>query len=112
MESFAAATRRGALRALSQSALAFSLTGALASRANADATPAVPSHGALSNLARTLATLPRRRSFPTVPLILNDKRFWDHEAADALLAYGAPRQMWEATDLAGPWLVLMREAVN
>ena len=39
--------------------------------------------------------LPRRRGFHSVPFILNDKRFWDHDAADALLSYSAPqRQMW------------------
>ena len=107
------ATRRGALRALGQGTLVLSLTGALASRADAEAASARPSQGALSSLNRTLATLPRRRGFHSVPFILNDKRFWDHDAADALLSYSAPqRQMWEATDLAGPWLNLMREAVN
>jgi intracellular sulfur oxidation DsrE/DsrF family protein len=102
-------TRRGALQALGQGTLALSL----ASQANADPASAVSSQGALSSLARTLVGLPRRRGFQTVPFILNDRKFWDHEAADALLSYGAPqRQMWEATELAGPWLTLMREAVN
>src|SRR5215468_1126078 len=111
MKSLTTATRRGALRALGEGTLALSLTGALASRANAEAAP--PTQGALSSLGRTLAALPRRRGFQTVPFILNDKQFWDHEAAEALLSYSAPRrQMWEATELAGPWLNLMREAVN
>lgn len=112
MESFTS-TRRSALQALGQGTLALSLAGALASQATADPAPAVPSQGTLSSLAHTLAVLPRRRGFQTVPFILNDKKFWDHEAADALLSYNAPqRQMWEATELAGPWLGLMREAVN
>jgi len=111
MESITA-TRRGALGALAQGTLALSLT-AVASRANAAEAPALPSQGALSSLGRSLAALPRRRGFETVPFILNEKRLWDHEAADALLAYRAPeRQMWEVTELAGPWVGLMREAVN
>src|SRR5215475_16059191 len=109
MESITISTRRGALRALGQGTLALSLAGALASQADADPAPPVPSHGALSSLARTLAALPRRRGFQAVPFILSDKKFWDHEAADALMSYSAPRrQMWEATELAGPWLTLMR----
>ncbi len=113
MESLSTATRRGALGALAQGTLALSLSAALASRVNAGEAPALPSQGALSSLSRSLAALPRRRGFETVPFILNDKRLWDHDAAGALLSYRAPeRQMWEVTDLAGPWLNLMREAVN
>src|ERR1700754_4614782 len=113
METLTTATRRGALGALGQGTIALSLAAAFSSRADADAAPALPSQGALSSLGRTLAALPRRRGFQTVPFILNDKRLWDHDAADAVLSYSAPeRQMWEATELAGPWLNLMREAVN
>jgi intracellular sulfur oxidation DsrE/DsrF family protein len=112
MKSLTTSTRRGVIQALSQGTLALSLAGALASKADADAAPGLPSQGALATLGRTLANLPRRRGFQTVPFILNDRRLWDHQAADALLSYSAPRQMWEATDLAGPWLNLMREAVN
>jgi len=111
MNSSITSTRRGALAALGHGTLALSLTSAFASQAAANAAPP-PGQGTLLGLGRTLDALPRRRGFETVPLIVNDKRFWDHEAADALLAYGAPRQMWEATELAGPWLALMREAVN
>jgi len=108
MDSFVTATRRQALHALGQGTLALSLTGALAARADA-----VPSEGALSLLKLTLEALPRRRDFQTVPFILTDARLWDSEAAGAVLSYGAPhRQMWEVTDLTGPWLNLMREAVN
>jgi hypothetical protein len=105
-------TRRGAFRAFGQGTLALSVTAALASRVDADVAPALSGHGKLVDLSYDLATLPRRHDFRTVPFLLNDKRFWDHEAADALLAYGAPRQMWEATELAAPWLSLMRESLN
>ncbi|MGA0598400.1 hypothetical protein [Enterovirga sp. CN4-39] len=47
-----------------------------------------------------------------MPLIVTQKQFWDHEAADALLAYGAERQMWEATALAGGWVGLIRESLK
>jgi intracellular sulfur oxidation DsrE/DsrF family protein len=112
MESFTTATRRGALQALGQATLALSLTDAFAAQAKADVAPALPSQGALSSLNHSLTELPRRRDFLTVPPILTEKRSWDHDAADALLSYTGPRQMWEATELTGPWLVLMREAVN
>jgi intracellular sulfur oxidation DsrE/DsrF family protein len=104
-------TRRSALRALGEGALALSLTAS--TPVDASAAPTVPEQGGLSSLGRTLQTLPRRRGFETVPFILNDKQLWDHEAADALLSYNGPRrQMWEATELAGPWVNLMRESIN
>jgi intracellular sulfur oxidation DsrE/DsrF family protein len=106
MKSISTLTRRGALHTIG----AISLTAALASQA--DAEPSLAGHGELLELDYALATLPRRRDFRTVPFLLNDKRFWDHEAANALLAYAAPRQMWEASELASPWLSLMRESVN
>jgi intracellular sulfur oxidation DsrE/DsrF family protein len=102
-------TRRGAFSALG--AISFAAA-ALAPRAKADTSPATSGHGELSSLSYTLATLPRRRDFQTVPFLVNDKKLWDHEAADALLGYAAPRQMWEASDLSAPWLSLMREATN
>jgi intracellular sulfur oxidation DsrE/DsrF family protein len=113
MNSPATATRRDVFQALGQGTLALSLTAALISRANAGVAPTSARQGALSHLGRTLAALPRRRGFQTVPFMLDDKALWDHEAADALTTYSAPeRQMWEVTDLAGPWIGLMREAVN
>ncbi len=111
MDSFTTTTRRSALRGLAQGTIALSVTAALASRA--DAAPDLPSQVTLADLNYTLAAIPRRRGFKTVPLVVHDKQFWDHEAADALLAYNKhPRQMWEVTELAGPWLNLMQEAVN
>ena len=106
MKSISTLTRRGALHTIG----AISVTAALASRA--DAEPSLAGRGKLSELDYDLATLPRRRGFQTVPFILNDKDLWDHEAAEALLSYSAPRQMWEASELASPWLSLMRESAN
>jgi intracellular sulfur oxidation DsrE/DsrF family protein len=56
---------------------------------------------------------PRRRSFKTVPMILTEPDQWDHEALSEVLAY-KPRtkQAWDMTDMAGPWLNLMRNSLN
>ncbi len=69
--------------------------------------------GSLAELAAKLEKAPRRRDFKTVPMILTDKNDWDHEALEAVLAYrGAPRQAWDNTDIASPWLNGMRNALN
>ncbi len=67
----------------------------------------------LARLTATLAELPRRRDFTTVPMILNDRAQWDHAALEAVLTYpGGPKQSWDHTDIGGPWLNLMRNALN
>jgi hypothetical protein len=46
-------------------------------------------------------------------MILNHREQWDHEALTAILSYSAaPRQAWDNTDIGGPWLNLMRNALN
>jgi hypothetical protein len=67
----------------------------------------------LRQLSDRLAKLPRQRSFKTVPMILNDPEQWDAEALKELIAYPSPyKQVWDNTDLGGPWLNLMRNSVN
>src|SRR6202048_1940468 len=67
----------------------------------------------LDALKKRLAQAPRRRDFKTVPMILNRQEQWDHEALTEVLSYRpAPRQVWDNTDLGGPWLNLMRNALN
>src|SRR6267143_6719199 len=67
----------------------------------------------LEALKKRLAQAPRRRDFKTVPMILNNPEQWDHEALTEVLSYGpAPRQAWDNTDIAGPWVNLMRNALN
>lgn len=74
---------------------------------------ALPRASTLAGLHRHLAATPRRRDFKTVPMILTERDTWDHEAIDLLMAYtGGPRQVWDNTDLASPWLNLMRNALN
>ncbi len=74
-------------------------------------TPAGATHlGALKN---RLALARRGRDFKTVPMILNDPDQWDHEALSEVLSYRpAPKQAWDNTDIGGPWLNLMRNALN
>ena len=67
----------------------------------------------LRDLSARLASAPRRRDFSAVPMILDDPQQWDHEALAELIAYrGEPRQVWDNTDLASPWLNLMRNSLN
>lgn len=108
--------RRAALTALGGSAALFALSsGAAASAAPAEAhAGASPRNdGALAALSRRLAALPRRRGFATVPFLVTSPDYWDQPAAALVLAYHYRSiQMWENSDLGGPWLNLMREAVN
>ena len=67
----------------------------------------------LKELQDRLQKTPRRRDFKTVPMILTNPLQWDHEALNEVIHYaGAPRQVWDNTDLEGPWLNLMRNAMN
>ena len=57
--------------------------------------------------------MPRRRGFTTVPMVLDRREQWDAEALDAVLRYaGGPKQCWDNTDYNGPWLNVMRNAMN
>jgi intracellular sulfur oxidation DsrE/DsrF family protein len=67
----------------------------------------------LSELMDRLRRAPRRRDFKTVPMILQHPDFWDDEALKEIIAYrGARKQVWDNTNLAGPWLNLMRNSIN
>jgi hypothetical protein len=67
----------------------------------------------LSELMARLHRAPRRRDFKTVPMILQRPDFWDNEALKEIIAYrGTHKQVWDNTDLAGPWLNLMRNSLN
>ncbi|KWF28881.1 hypothetical protein [Burkholderia pseudomultivorans] len=107
--------RRGALKTLGLAA-GTALLGATP-RAHA-ATPApgslLPDGAArLADLTRRVATAPRRRDLKTVPMILERADQWDHAALAEVLGYrGGPKQVWDNTELGGPWLNLMRNALN
>ena len=103
--------RRGALKtfALSLAASAIALASArgkpAAGAVESALTPAGATH--LDALKRRLTRAPRRRDFKTVPMILNHQEQWDQEALTEVLSYGpAPRQLWDNTDIGGPWLNL------
>ncbi len=67
----------------------------------------------LNDLNRQLSGMPRRRDFKTVPMILDKADQWDNAALGAILLYkGGPKQAWDNTDIAGPWLNGMRNSVN
>jgi hypothetical protein len=69
--------------------------------------------GQLNALMERLAKAPRRRDFKSVPMILTHPEQWDHEALAEILAYKPTRkQAWDSTDIAGPWLNLIRNALN
>ncbi|MDB5576737.1 MAG: hypothetical protein JWR80_1913 [Bradyrhizobium sp.] len=101
--------------ALSAAASAISLASARADPATSTDESALTPPGAtyLDELRKRLALAPRRRDFKTVPMILNHHEQWDHEALTEVLSYRpAPRQAWDNTDIGGPWLNLMRNALN
>ena len=89
--------------------------GGLAHAAAASPPAALVPPGAktLDALTARLASLTPRRDFKTVPMILDHRDQWDADALDAILRYsGGPKQSWDNTDIAGPWLNVMRNAMN
>ncbi len=84
----------------------------------AESTAALPSlaqDGAstLKALQSALEKAPRRRDFKEVPMILTSQDDWDHDALTLVMNYkGKVRQIWDNTDIAGPWLNLMRNSMN
>jgi hypothetical protein len=111
------AGRRGVLKTLALTAAtsAIGLASARAEPVTAATEPALTPPGAtyLDVLRKRLALAPRRRDFKTVPMILNHQDQWDYEALTEVLAYRpTPRQAWDVTVIGGPWLNLMRNALN
>ena len=72
-----------------------------------------PGARSLEELTARLSRAPRRRDFKSVPMILNHPDQWDHAALSEVIAYrGAPKQVWDNTVIAGPWLDAMRNSLN
>jgi intracellular sulfur oxidation DsrE/DsrF family protein len=68
---------------------------------------------ALPELMERLREAPRRRNFKTVPMILDHSDLWDDTALKEVMAYrGARKQVWDNTDIASPWMNLMRNSLN
>ncbi len=102
--------RRGALRTLG---MGLAATPALLSDPAQAAPSPGPAAGSLHALRLALAAAPRRRDFTSVPAILRDRADWDDAALRALLAARcSPRQVWNITEITGPWLNLLRNALN
>ena len=116
MSVFLQTNRRAALGALGSGAAMLALSsGATAAGApgKSHSGDGLRDDGALVDLSRRLVAQPRRRGFTTVPFMVTSDEYWDRAAADMVLAYRyRSLQMWENSDLAGPWLNLMRESVN
>jgi hypothetical protein len=67
----------------------------------------------LRSLMERLANAPRRRNFKTVPMILDSPDLWDAAALNAIIGYpGNVKQVWDNTEIDGPWLNLMRNSLN
>lgn len=67
----------------------------------------------LGRLYRRLWAIPRRRGASGLPMVLTRAAQWDAEPLAAILAYeGAPRQVFDATDLAGTWITQIRNTMN
>jgi hypothetical protein len=67
----------------------------------------------LKDLTARLSQAPRRRDFKTVPMILTAPDQWDHAALLEVIGYrDGPKQVWDNTDIDGPWLNFMRNALN
>lgn len=67
----------------------------------------------LKALTEKLKSATRRRDFKNVPMILDHRDQWDSDALEAVIHYrGKDKQVWNNTELAGPWLNLMRNSLN
>jgi hypothetical protein len=105
--------RRGALKGLGAGLVAATLiAGRSAEAAVEPALEPAAAHN-LRDLTAKLAAAPRRRDYKTVPMILDNADLWDAAALGTVMAYkGGPKQAWDNTDLAGPWLNGMRNSMN
>lgn len=105
--------RRQALQAFGL-ALAAASVGRFTRQASAAEANDIPEGAsALAELTERLAKAPRRRDFKTVPMILDHRDQWDDEALQEILAYKpVTKQAWDVTDIAGPWLNVMRNSLN
>lgn len=106
-------SRRTALVSLGALALGTAALATGPSRAATTEQIIPPGARELTELMERLRRAPRRRDFKTVPMILEQHDFWDSEAIKEIIAYrGTRKQVWDNTNLGGPWLNLMRNSIN
>ncbi|MGC8806933.1 MAG: transcriptional initiation protein Tat [Thiomonas sp.] len=108
------ASRRLALQSTLVAGLGLTALGSRAAQAASAQARMLPAGATtLAELGKKLAAAPRRRDFKTTQMILEHPDEWDSAALDLLLTYGGkPRQVWDNTQLEGPWLNLMRNSMN
>jgi intracellular sulfur oxidation DsrE/DsrF family protein len=106
-------SRRSALFGFGSLIVGASVFAAGRSRAVTNEQVIPPRARKLSELMEQLRRVPRRRDFKTVPMVLQHPDFWDDEALNQIMAYdGDRKQVWDNTEIAGPWLNLMRNSLN
>jgi hypothetical protein len=106
-------TRRTALLGFGSLALGAAALAVGQARAATGEDVIPPGAGDLAELVARLRRAPRRRDFRTVPMILLHPDFWDAAALKEVIAYrGSRKQVWDNTDIGGPWLNLMRNSLN
>jgi hypothetical protein len=108
------ASRRLALQSTLVAGLGLTALGSRAAQAASAQAHMLPAGATtLAELGKKLAAAPRRRDFKTTKMILEHPDGWDSAALDLLLRYGGkPKQVWDNTQLEGPWLNLMRNSMN
>ncbi|WJR77238.1 transcriptional initiation protein Tat [Bradyrhizobium sp. NP1] len=105
--------RRSVLRTIALTAATSAIGAASASAGIAGSALLPPGATHLEALRKRLAQAPRRRDFKSVPMILDHPEQWDHEALTEVLSYAAAqKQVWDNTEIGGPWLNFMRNALN
>jgi hypothetical protein len=105
--------RRTVLLRIGSLALGAAAFAGAPAHANANERVIPPGARELAEVTARLRRAPRRRDFKTVPMILSHPDFWDDAALKEVMAYrGAPKQVWDNTNIAGPWLNLMRNSLN
>src|ERR1700741_1204176 len=106
-------SRRTALLGLGSLAVGAAALAAGPSRAATTQHILPPGAREASDLMERLRRTPRRRDFKAVPMILEHPDFWDDEALKEIVAYrGRRKQVWDNTNISGPWLNLMRNSLN
>ena len=106
-------SRRSALFGFGSLVVGASAYAADRAHAATDQTVTAPGARKLADLVEQLRRSPRSRGFKTVPMIVQEPDFWDDEALRHVIAYqGNRKQVWDNTQIAGPWLNLMRNALN
>jgi hypothetical protein len=105
--------RRNALLGFSSVALGVAALAAGPAPAKAGSSVVPEGARALPELMERLRKAPRRRDFETVPMILDRPDLWDDAALKEVMAYrDARKQVWDNTDIASPWMNLMRNSLN